>query len=247
MRHEHPVETPHWIGRMPTRLASVPPSDTPSPTRPRRGVSTEGSALFQGHLRAESTRLPVWDYRSNGYYFVTICTKDRAPVLGEIFDASVQLSTIGEIVATEWLGIAIRRRDVALDQWVVMPNHIHGIVIIRRERGVETPQRGRDQNPIHDDAASTDDPGVQPILRGVSTRVAPSRLLAGSLGAIIGQFKSRATKRAWQAGFLDFGWQPRFYDHIIRDDRSLDRIRQYIIDNPAKWDPHEATPENLWM
>lgn len=210
----------------------------------QRGVSTEAPTLYRGRFRVQSARLPGWDYTSNGYYFVTICTRDRVPFLGEVLGSSVRLSRIGEIVAAEWRGIAVRRRDVSLDEWVVMPNHLHGIVVIRRELGaVKTPQRGR-AHPVPGDFPMTHFDEMRPTQRGVPTS---SRLPAGSLGAVVGQFKSRSTKRIWQCGFPDFGWQPRFYDHIIHDDGSLDRIRQYIIDNPAKWDAHEETPENLWM
>jgi REP element-mobilizing transposase RayT len=212
----------------------------------QRGVSTKAPALFRGRFRVQSTRLPTWDYTSNGYYFLTICTKDREPFLGEIIDGSMQLSKIGEIVADEWRQIAIKRRDVWLDEWVVMPNHLHGIVVIAREPCVETPQRPRVGDRIASDQLPTERPHGEAMQRGVFTRVA-FRILPGSLAAIIGQFKSRATKRAWQLGFEDFGWQRRFYDHIIRDDTSLDNIRQYIVENPAKWESHEELPENLWM
>jgi len=98
-----------------------------------------------------------------------------------------------------------------LDQFVVMPNHLHGIIVIE-----ESPAVSRASTPR----------------RRASTR---PRLHRNSLGSIIGQFKSVATKRIWAAGYRDFAWQPRFHDHIIRSEPSLNSIRRYIRDNPAKW------------
>ncbi len=238
------VETPHRF-----RAVGLDSADSAS-TRggldedAQRGVSTDGPTPFWGGFRIKSTRLSGWDYTSNGYYFVTICTRNRAPLLGEVRDNSVKLTRTGEIVAEEWLGIAVRRRDVSLDQWVVMPNHVHGIVVIHRDPVVETPQRIERPGWGAEDIRQQRTHHEEEMQRGVSTT---SRLQAGSLGAIVGQFKSRSTKRLWRSGFRDFGWQPRFYDHIIRDDRSLDHIRQYIMDNPAMWDSQVAIPENLWM
>lgn len=193
---------------------------------PHRGVSTpDDGALFKSRYRVQSARLPGWDYAANAYYFVTICTRDRAHTLGRIEDGHVILSPAGEIADGEWRKTSAVRPDVGVDTYVVMPNHIHGILIINK-----------------DQTSSPDQPPETPR-RGVST----SRLAPGSLGAIIGQFKSVCTKRIHDAGTTDFGWQPRFYDHIIRDEESFDRIRQYISDNPLKWESDSNTPENLWI
>ena len=116
--------------------------------------------------------------------------------------------------------------------WCVMPNHVHGIIVI-----TETPNRAGVV--------------VETSRRGVSTTTttAPNapRLRAGSLGAIIGQIKSVCTKRIRAAGYADFAWQPRFYDHIIRDDASLHRIRRYIAHNPGGWQQDRNNPANLYM
>lgn len=83
--------------------------------------------------------------------------------------------------------------------------------------------------------------------RNVSTKSGKSRLKPKSLGAIIGQIKTVCTKRIWEAGFDDFEWQDRFYDHIIRDDKSLHHIREYIMNNPLKWELDKNNPANLYM
>ncbi|MEK7248333.1 MAG: transposase, partial [Chloroflexota bacterium] len=179
---------------------------------------------FNGH-RIESARLSGWDYTANACYFVTICTRERLPFLGDVIDGRVILSEAGRIVDEEWRRTADVRPDVAIDEYVVMPNHVHGIIVLNRA-------------PSNTIVTTEKTPH-----RGVST----ARLAPGSLGAIVGQFKSVCTKRIRDAGMTDFGWQVRFYDHIIRDEESLNRIRQYIVDNPLKWELEQETPENLWM
>jgi REP element-mobilizing transposase RayT len=183
--------------------------------------------LFRNKYRIPSARLRGWDYTSAGWYFVTICIKNRVPCLADIVEGTVRLSPIGKIVAEEWQKTAQIRANVVLDAWVIMPNHVHGIIgITGTARGdvVETPRRG------------------------VSTTTAASAAWkSGSLGATIGQFKSVCTKRIWAAGFRDFAWQERFYDHIIRDERALNRIRNYIANNPARWELDRNNPENVWM
>jgi REP element-mobilizing transposase RayT len=182
--------------------------------------------LYKDRYRVQSTRLPGWDYAANAYYFVTICTRDRATTLGRIEDGQVILSPAGEIADEEWRKTSAVRPYVVVDEFVVMPNHIHGVLII---------DSGHVSSPMQ--------PSVETPRRGVST----SRLAPGSLGAIVGQFKSVCTKRIRDAGMTDFGWQARFYDHIVRDEESFDRIRQYIVDNPLKWESDSDTPENLWI
>jgi putative transposase len=195
---------------------------------------------FKGRYRIESTRLRGWDYASAGAYFVTICTKDRAPFFGDVVGGDVVLSPIGQIVADEWQKTPQIRPYVSLDEWVVMPNHLHGIIIIT----VETPRRGVSTRGVPTPGVST---GGVPT-PGVSTAMgSKSRLQAGSLGAIIGQIKSTCTKRIQAAGFTDFAWQTRFYDHIVRDKPSLQRIREYIAGNPARWEEDRNNPPNLYM
>ncbi|MGD8812877.1 MAG: hypothetical protein PVI78_00215 [Anaerolineales bacterium] len=157
-------------------------------------------------------RLTSWDYTSPGWYFITISTKDRHPFFGEVIEDAVQYSPIGRIVEKEWKKLPLKRPHLRIDEWVIMPNHMHGILILERE--------------LHR-ASRWDAP----------TR---ARLKAGSLGAIINHFKSNCTKRIRAAGFSHFAWQRGFYDHIIRDDGDLERIRRYIRNNPLKWalDPY---------
>ena len=165
---------------------------------------------FKNRYRIESARLPSWDYSSPGWYFVTVCTKNKENFFGDVIDGRMCLSEAGRIVAEEWMKTEIIRTNIRLDEWIIMPNHLHGIlVIVERMTSVETPRRG------------------------VSTR---SKWKPGTLGAIINQFKSISTKRIRRSSTTAFAWQPRFYDHIIRKVESLSRIRTYLQHNPEKWE-----------
>ena len=165
-------------------------------------------------------RLPEYDYSWPGWYYVTVCTRDREPLFGQIVDDHMVLNHIGRIVEEEWLKTPLIRKNVALDDYVIMPNHLHGIVIIN-------------------DA-----------IVGATRRVAPTeghpKLRSASLGAILGQFKSIATKRARKECLLSDRslWQRGYYDHVIRNDADLHRIREYIATNPRRWALDKENPVN---
>jgi putative transposase len=173
--------------------------------------------LYKNRYRVESTRLSHWDYSSSAWYFVTICTRDKDCSLGEIAGDTVRLSSVGQIVFEEWNHVLCIWPTVSTGDFVIMPNHVHGIVILG-------------------------DTSVETRLRGVSTRDGVRR---PTLGTVIRQFKSRSTTRIWATGHRDFGWQSRFHDRIIRGERELTAIRQYIANNPAKWALDKENPANL--
>ena len=166
--------------------------------------------LFRNQYRVDSARLKGWDYSRAGGYFITICTDKRQSHFGHIADGQMRLSPIGDIVAAEWQRTAELRSHVILDAWVVMPNHLHGIIVIQKD-------------------------GVPQSVDGAGA----SSLKSGSVGAIIGQIKTVCKKRIKAMGVRTFDWQPRFHDHIIRDDADLARIREYIVNNPAQWELDE--------
>ncbi len=120
--------------------------ETQGAERRMQCVSTTGIArgkfimtLYKNKYRIESTRLKGWDYSRDGYYFVTICTQDKKYFFGDIVDEKVRLSAIGEMVADEWQKTAQIRKNVSLDTWIIMPNHVHGIVVINNDESpVET-------------------------------------------------------------------------------------------------------------
>jgi REP element-mobilizing transposase RayT len=183
-----------------------------------------------------SIRLKGYDYSQAGFYFVTIVTHNRACLFGEIVDGAMHLNKAGKIARQEWLLLA-KRFNVRLDAFVVMPNHIHAILVIL-DREIKPTQAGATlvfrQNLSASSAAlptiTSYDAGGSPLHR-------PAGPAPGSLGAIIGQFKSRVTKRlgcpVWHRGY---------YEHIIRDDDSLDRIRMYIEANPINWAIDKENP-----
>ncbi|MBI3112520.1 MAG: hypothetical protein HYZ01_13210 [Ignavibacteriales bacterium] len=152
----------------------------------------------------------------------------------------MKLSETGNIVAEEWLKTPMIRPTITLDVWQVMPNHMHGIVVIHKS---ETAARSG-QMPFVDWETAFKSTAVSV---GTTRRVVPTgsnpvgekrkpTLQPNSLGSIIGQFKSKCTKRIHDAGYSDFAWQGRFWDRIIRDADELQRIREYIIANPKRCD-----------
>jgi len=187
--------------------------------------------LFKQKYRIESTRLRDWDYSDPGYYFVTICTKDRICYFGKIVHSQVVLSDIGMIVFEEWKETEKKRHNIKLDSWIVMPNHIHGIIIITKKYNCCVETSHRDVSTCQNVSARRD--------------VSTEKLKPNTLGSIIGQFKSVCTKKIRQIGNDKFAWQSRFYDHIIRNDQSLNNIRQYIQYNPMRWDMDRNNPDGL--
>lgn len=172
--------------------------------------------LFRNRYRVESARMPGWDYTNEGWHYVTICAKHHIEYFGNVVDGQLRLSTIGEIAERCWIDIPQHVPNAGLDEFVVMPNHVHGIVIIHR-RDVTCD-------------VSTDDP-KKPYNK--FSAIAPRR---GSLPAIIRSYKSAVTFECHHRGFNDFRWQGRYYDHIIRDEKDANRIRKYIRANPANWE-----------
>lgn len=207
---------------------------------------------FKGKYRIESTRLLGWDYAAAGYYFVTICTKNRELFFGEVVEGEMRLSEMGEIASGYWLEIPEHFPYAGLDKFVVMPNHVHGIVVIHemdQNVGVETQ---RDGTPHNGTSHVVETPHVASLRRGRGRggQNSPPKerkfgpLKPGSLSKIIQAYKAAVTRQLRPDGIGDFGWQARFHDHIIRDEESLHRIRQYIQDNPLKWEMDENNPSN---
>jgi REP element-mobilizing transposase RayT len=160
-----------------------------------------------------SIRLKEHDYTQNGAYFVTIVTYQREHLFGRVVNGMMQLNEWGEIARHEWFKTAALRPYVELfdDEFVVMPNHAHGILWINDVVGAER--------------------------RSAPTITATPNVIVGSLGAVVRAYKS-ATTYAINAARQTRGmtvWQRNYYEHIIRNDADLNRIRKYIADNPLKW------------
>jgi REP element-mobilizing transposase RayT len=208
---------------------------------------------FQGKYRIESTRLPDRDYAANGWYFVTICTKHCIHHFGNgVVSGKVQLTPIGEIAQQYFIDIPNHAKHTYIDAYVVMPNHVHGIVVIDKPRNVETRYIKNVETRYIKNVETR-------YIKNVETRYIASLqqptdesnkfgpLKPGSLQAILHSYKSAVTRWCGKNGYQDFKWQERFYESIIRADGSVDRIRQYIINNPAKWEQDKNNPPDLWM
>ncbi len=164
-------------------------------------------------FRMDSTRLKHWDYSLNGCYYVTICTKAGKHFFGQVADGQVHLSTMGRVADQFWHEIPHHFADVILDRFVIMPNHLHGILSICKN------DRANLSSAEMPNAVSTFGP-----------------LKPGSLSVVIGSYKSAVTKWCHQNGYSEFGWQPRFHDHGVEDEDSLNEIRDYIGNNPKRWE-----------
>lgn len=170
----------------------------------------------------QSIRLRGYDYTQAGAYFVTIVVHECECLLGDIIDGEMRLNHYGRIVAAEWQKIPARFPHVTTDASIVMPNHLHGIIVIGGEVGAKHPP-AISNTPLH--------------LSADASPLRPTGTTPGSLGAIMQNFKSTSTRQVntlRQTPGLPL-WQRNYFERIIRDERELNRIREYIINNPLKW------------
>lgn len=184
-----------------------------------------------------SIRLPAWDYRWTAAYFVTICTHERQL----LFDDPRLLG----VVETIWRAIPTHPGycHVHLDAWVVMPNHVHGIIVFQHVGDQDHPAPVGARPP----GISPPSPPVSPLpVASPSTTQStmalaypcpPRRAAPGTLGAVVGAFKSQTTRRINHMRRTPGApvWQRGYYERILRGDHELDRTRDYIRDNPARW------------
>ncbi len=184
---------------------------------------------FFNRFRILSTRMQNWDYGWNAPYFITICTQKRTFYFGNIIEGKMELSEIGKIAQQYWTEIPTHFPYVHLGAFVIMPNHIHGIVIIDKPN-VRTPDLQNVEVPDLQNV-ETPDSGVSTIKQ---TMAASKKWKPETLGVIINQYKRKVTIDIRRIN-PHFAWQTRFYDHIIRNHESYVRIEHYIINNPLKW------------
>lgn len=184
-----------------------------------------------------SIRLRGWDYTAAAAYFVTIVTHERDMLFGEIVGGDVVLSTFGHVAAEEWPRTADVRANVEMDEFVVMPNHVHGIVwITSQPPDAALRAGGGARHRLHDGARHRLDDGARHRLaptgdgRGISVG-------AGSLGAIVGGYKSVVARRINGLRGMPGApvWQRNYYERIVRNERELAAIRHYILENPRNW------------
>jgi REP element-mobilizing transposase RayT len=205
-----------------------------------------GEANSVLHYR-RSLRLKRYDYSQTGAYFVTICSRSRECILGRVDDGEMRLNDAGRMVQSMWEELPARFSGLELDAFVVMPNHIHGIIVFVGA-GLALPCKEgacRGESRIRPDGCREPNSGDH--------KDRPYGTTAGSLGRIIQAFKSMVTheyvmgvrQQRW-ASFRGRLWQRNYYEHIVRDEDDMNHIRQYIIDNPSRWAEDENNPEHLF-
>ncbi len=165
--------------------------------------------LFPHH---KASRIPEYDYSQPGAYFVTIMTHDRKPIFGRIINGDMELNGIGKMVKEVWMAIPDHFPNVELGEFVIMLNHVHGIISITVEATHASPLPRISKGPM-----------------------------PGSIGAIIGSFKSAATRNFHkiQNSHENSLWQQNYYEHVIRNERDYQAIYEYILANPINWEQGE--------
>jgi len=184
--------------------------------------------------------LPGHDYASPGAYFVTICVHGGECLLGQVVDGGMRLSEWGQVVSHYWKRIPDHVVHVELDEWVVMPNHIHGIIVITG-RGEASPESASSTGNLTHGGTRLPDRGAT---RDASPLLQPG-LQPGSLGAIVGNYKSVTTRRINRLCGMPGTpfWQRYYWEHIIRNDASLNQIRAYMQSNPGRWAEDRLHPD----
>ncbi len=196
-----------------------------------------------------SIRMRGYDYAQEGVYFVTVCAQDRQCLFGEIVDGEIRLNDAGRMIERWWFELNHKFPTVETDEFVVMPNHFHGIVVIA------------DVTVGADLCVGPDSEGAHPARQGAHTGAPlqgthPARPVANTgahtgapLPTIIQWFKTMTTneyvRRIKTLGWIPFHrrlWQRNYYEHVVRDEESLNRIRQYMLDNPARWEFDRENP-----
>ncbi|GGH20517.1 transposase [Mucilaginibacter phyllosphaerae] len=174
---------------------------------------------YKSRYRISSTRLEGWDYGSHALYFVTICTKDRVPYFGIVEKKEQDISSlkntlIADIAYNNWLKIPQFHPYIELEGFVIMPDHIHGILFINKP----------DKDTWELNKAGGQSKNLASVIRGYKSSVKQYAVLNN----------------------VDFSWQPGYYDRVIRNEKELANIQQYIYDNPDNWLLKGTDFENLY-
>jgi len=189
--------------------------------------------------RRRSIRLKGYDYAQPGAYFITICTHNRTPLFGRVVNREMALNAFGEVVWACWREIPDHFSRVELDAFVAMPNHVHGIIWIVDDVD-HTGKR-------HENVGATHASPLHLHFSHASPLQDPRGPASGSLGAVVGSFKSAVTRRINEMRGTPGArvWQRSYWEHIIRDDRALNAIRRYIAENPLRWHLDRYNPDAI--
>ena len=200
----------------------------------------------------KSIRLRDFDYSKSGAYFITLCIKNKDCLFGSISKSKVILSTIGCKAKKYWEEIPEHFDNVMLDEYIIMPNHIHGIICIINEPVWEVKK-----NPVGVQYIEPLHKGFEPLQSGdefykkglissddIEKKNEYQKLIPGSIGSIIRTFKASVTRWCNANGYTNFKWQRNYYDRIIRNEKEMNHIRQYIFYNPVRWMFDSENPGN---
>ena len=173
-----------------------------------------------------SIRLKGYDYSQAGAYFVTICTQNRECLLGDAVDGEMRLNEMGKTIMACWQRIPEHFRDIEIDEFIVMPNHVHGIIVINHNVGAQF---------IAPDRTNASLQGNQGVINQGVMNHAPT------VGNIVRAFKVRCAytiNRTHNTSGITL-WQRNYYEHIIHDETEMNKIQEYIINNPLNWEMDE--------
>lgn len=194
---------------------------------------------FQNKYRIPSARLQNWDYGANGAYFITICTDKMRHYFGEVIEGEMQLNDLGKLAHELWQEITNQFPYIELGNFIIMPNHMHGILIINKSTPVQTrfiaspnSDKRTDKKTEEKNDQKTDNKTDQKK-GGLTADKNP--MLNENISRIIRWYKGRCSFEMRKI-HADFSWHSRFYDHIIKDSRSFENIQTYIENNPFKWE-----------
>lgn len=198
-------------------------------------------------------RFPGWSYSLPGPYFVTICTRGRRPFFGMPDGGGIRLTPWGEIAQAVWQNLERVVTGITRDAFVVMPNHVHFIVWLCAEpseegagsRGAlsEFPRPGpQRRRPLSHHEQLPGRPKPYRDEEQANQRTGRQEL---SLGDLVRIYKAITTRQIRQAGLQEFSWQRNYYEHIIRNEQELERIREYIASNPSRWPYDQENPTAL--
>lgn len=195
---------------------------------------------YLGKYRSETRRVD-WHKYNGGEYFVTICTKDRVHYFGEIANGEMQQSAIGQYTHEQFMNVATHYPYAQIPLWIVMPDHIHAIVIIDGEAAMADCNCTDAINRIATNSAAATNSATNPA-GGITGIHNP--MISKCLGTIIRGTKARISHWA-HLNNLSFGWQSNYHEHIIRDQYEMNRIADYIYENPQKWTEKSADNGNI--
>lgn len=215
-------------------------------------MSSDLTEFFKKKHHRKSIRLKGYDYSSNGGYFVTICVKNRECLFGEIINGEMNLSEIGQIAYNNWIEIQNNFNNVEIDEFVIMPNHLHGIILINSEDKINHEsssgnglmnQTPANQNHVINGLQSTNDSSFNICENNISGKYNLMLNPKITLGKIIRHFKAKTSRIIRKNNHEYFQWQQNYHEWIIRDEKHLDRFRNYIYQNPLKWEIDSENPD----